>query len=79
MEELSAQVEALKKIVASQPEEVEKRLRDEMERIMTRNSEVQNENRGLEEQMTDMEKDLVETKMQYAQVSLAYCPTYRPR
>lgn len=68
-EELLAQVEELKKIVAAQPEQVEARLKDEMERIMTRNSEVQNSNRGLEEQMADMEKDLVETKMQYAQVS----------
>ena len=67
-EELRGEVEALKKIVGSQPEEVENRLKDEMERIMTRNSEVQNENRALEEQMVDMEKALVEAKMQYAQV-----------
>ena len=69
-EELKGEIEALKKIVSSQPEEVEARLKDEMERIITRNSEVQNENRALEEQMTDMEKDLVHAKMQYAQVSI---------
>lgn len=67
-EELLAQVLELRKIIAVQPEEVEKRLKDEMERIMARNIEVQNENRALEEQMTDMEKALVETKLQYAQV-----------
>ena len=67
-QELQVEVEALKKIVASQPEEVELRLKDEMQRIMSRNIEVQNENRALEEQMADMEKDLVETKMQFAQV-----------
>ena len=74
-QELQTEVEALKKIVASQPDEVEARLRDEMQRIMSRNIEVQNENRALEEQMADMEKDLVETKMQFAQVSLAISRT----
>ena len=73
-EELLEQVAELRKIVAAQPDEVEKRLKDEMERIITRNSEVQNENRALEEQMTDMEKDLVETKLQYAQVC-NHCPS----
>ena len=67
-QELQEEVEALKKTVASQPQDVESRLRDEMDRIMARNMEVQNENRALEEQMADMEKDLVETKMQFAQV-----------
>jgi len=67
--ELLAEVEELKKTVASQPLEVETRLKEEMDRIMSRNIEVQNENRALEEQMTDMERDLVETKMRFAQVT----------
>lgn len=66
-EELVVEVAELKKIVASQPGEVEARLKEEMERIMSRNIEVQNENRGLEEQMVDMERDLVETKMRFAE------------
>ena len=68
VESLKGQVDELRSLVEKQPEEVEKRLKDEMDRIMTRNLEVQNENRGLEEQMADMEKVLVETKMQYAEV-----------
>lgn len=68
-ESLKVQVEELKLVVEKQPDEVEQRLKEEMNRIMARNLEVQNENRGLEEQMADMEKILVETKMQLAEVS----------
>ena len=68
-QELQAEIEKLNQIVASQPTEIETKLKGEMDRIMSRNIEVQNENRSLEEQLTDMEKDLVETKMQFAQVS----------
>ncbi|SLM37205.1 gtpase-activating protein gyp5 [Lasallia pustulata] len=67
-ESLRGQVEELRSVVERQPEEVEQRLKAEMERTMTRNLEVQNENRALEEQMADMEKSLVETKMQYAEI-----------
>lgn len=68
VESLKGQADELRSMVEKQPEEVEQRLKAEMERIMQRNLEVQNENRGLEEQMSDMEKVLVETKMQYAEV-----------
>ena len=37
---------------------------------MRRNSEVQTANRALEEQLAEAEKELVETKLQWAQVSL---------
>lgn len=67
-ESLRVQVEELKKVVDMQPAEVEEKLRTEMERIMKRNIEVQNENRSMEEQMAEMEKDLVETKMKWAEV-----------
>ena len=67
--ELQNEIEALKKTIASQPAEVEAKLKAEMERIMSRNIEVQNENRAIEEQMTEMERDLVETKMRFAEVS----------
>ncbi|KAI4100449.1 MAG: hypothetical protein L6R37_005484 [Teloschistes peruensis] len=69
---LDCQVVELRKVVERQPEEVEERLKAEMDRIMTRNLEVQNENRGLEEQMADMEKALVETKMDYAVIQAEY-------
>ena len=68
VESLKGQTEELTIMVDKQTEEVEQRLKGEMERIMQRNSEVQNENRGLEEQMAEMEKVLVETKMQFAEV-----------
>ena len=68
IESLRGQVDELRVLVEKQPEEVESRLKDEMDRIMKRNLEVQNENRGLEEQMAEMERVLVETKMQFAEV-----------
>lgn len=68
IESLKGQTEELRSLVERQPEEVEKRLKEEMERIMKRNVEVQNENRSLEEHMADMEKVLVQTKMQFAEV-----------
>jgi len=68
VESLKGQADELRSVAEKQPEEVEQRLKAEMDRIMQRNLEVQNENRGLEEQMSDMEKVLVETKMQYAEV-----------
>lgn len=71
---LQGQVEELRNVVERQPEEVENRLKAEMDRIMTRNLEVHNANRGLEEQMADMEKALVETKMNFAEVCHASSP-----
>ena len=68
IESLKGQGEELRTLIERQPEEVEQRLKAEMERIMQRNVEVQNENRGLEEQMAEMEKELVQTKMSYAEV-----------
>lgn len=68
IESLKGQTDELRNLVERQPEEVEQRLKEEMDRIMERNLVVQNENRGLEEQMADMEKVLVATKMQFAEV-----------
>ena len=68
VESLKGQTDELRNMVEKQPEEVEQRLKEEMDRIMKRNIEVQNENRALEEQIADMEKTLVETKMQFAEV-----------
>jgi hypothetical protein len=71
-ETLKMKVEELQKIVNSQPEEVEARLKNEMETVMQKNIVVHNENRALEEQMAEMEKELVATKMQWATVSLPF-------
>lgn len=78
VESLKGQSEELRNLVERQPEEVEHRLKAEMERIMQRNVEVQNENRGLEEQMAEMEKELVQTKMQFAEVETP-CSRSKPR
>jgi hypothetical protein len=58
-------------MVDKQPQEVEDRLKGEMDKIMARNIEVQDSNRSLEEQVQEMEQELVGTKMMHAQVSLA--------
>lgn len=68
-ESLKGQVEELRKVAESEAQNVEDRLKAEMDRVMTRNIEVQNESRHMEESMAEMEKDLVETKMKYAEVS----------
>jgi hypothetical protein len=69
---MKLQVSELKNVVDKQPAEVEEKLRLEMERIMKRNIEVQNENRAMEESMCDMEKELVATKMKWAEVIYSY-------
>ncbi|OQO12971.1 hypothetical protein B0A48_02435 [Cryoendolithus antarcticus] len=65
-EGLKLQVEQLRQVVDSQPAEVEGKLKEEMERILARNIEVQNENRGLKEEVGEMEGVLVEVKMSLA-------------
>lgn len=73
-ESLKIRVEELTKVVAAQTEEVEKRLKGEMDDVMKRNSEVHNANRALEEEKVEMERILIETKMQYAQVRIKHEP-----
>ncbi|GAB7352820.1 hypothetical protein MBLNU459_g3435t1 [Dothideomycetes sp. NU459] len=68
-ESLKTQVDELRKMVEAQPAEVEERLRAEMERIMKRNIEVQNENRALEETVHETEQELVNTKMMFAELN----------
>lgn len=67
-EALKVEVAQLKLVVDRQPAEVEAKLKEEMDRIMERNLEVMSMNRELEEQVGDLERDLVETKLQFAQV-----------
>ncbi|KAF1852203.1 GTPase-activating protein-like protein GYP5 [Cucurbitaria berberidis CBS 394.84] len=68
-ETLKTKVEELQKIVDTQPDEVEARLKGEMETVMQKNITVHNENRALEDAMADMEKELVATKMQWATIN----------
>jgi chromosome segregation ATPase len=67
-EALKEEVAQLKLVVDGQPAEVEAKLKEEMDRIMERNLEVMSMNRELEEQVGDLERDLVETKLRFAQV-----------
>lgn len=71
-EALKFKVQELQKMVDAQPAEVEEKLKEEMDRIMQRNIEVQNENRNLKEEMDEMEHELVNAKMAHAQVSNHY-------
>ncbi|KAF1924692.1 RabGAP/TBC [Didymella exigua CBS 183.55] len=68
-ETLKTKVEGLQKIVDTQPEEVEARLKSDMETVMQKNIVVHNENRALEEQMAEMEQELVDTKMKWATIN----------
>ena len=72
-ESFKVEIEELKALIDRQPAEVEEKLRTEMDRIMKRNIEVQNENRANEEQMAEMEKELVQTKMNWAEVIPLTC------
>jgi hypothetical protein len=71
-EGLKFQVVELQKMIDTQPAEVEAKLKAEMDRIMQRNIEVQNENRAVKEEMDEMERELVNAKMSHAEVS-KYC------
>ena len=67
-EALREEVAQLKQVIDGQPAEVEAKLKEEMDRIMERNLEVMSMNRELEEQVGELERNLVETKLQFAQV-----------
>lgn len=69
-EALEMQVQELQKVVDTQGAEVEEKLRGEMERIMQRNLEVQNENRSLQDDLAEAEHRLVSMSMTHAQVCL---------
>ncbi|KAI4625719.1 hypothetical protein J4E80_002852 [Alternaria sp. BMP 0032] len=68
-ETLKTKVLELQKIVDTQPAEVEARLKSEMETVMQKNIVVHNENRNLEDSMAEMEKELVDVKMQWATIN----------
>ncbi|EOD44731.1 putative gtpase activating protein [Neofusicoccum parvum UCRNP2] len=74
-ESMKGQVEELRKLVDQQGAEVEERMNEHLNRAMRRNSEVQTANRALEEQLAEAEKELVETKLQWAQSDGAYRST----
>lgn len=71
-EGLKVQVVEFQKMVDQQPAEVEEKLKAEMDRIMQRNIEVQNENRALKEELDEMEREFVNAKMMHAQVRMDF-------
>lgn len=71
-EVLRGKVEGLTDMVDKQPQEVEDRLKGEMEMLMQKNLAVHRENQMLEENMMEMEKELVSTKMQLATINEDY-------
>ncbi|KAF2017114.1 GTPase-activating protein GYP5 [Aaosphaeria arxii CBS 175.79] len=71
-ETLKTKVEELQKIVDTQPAEVEAKMKQDIDSIMEKNLVVHNENRALEEQLAEMEKELVATKMQWATINEEY-------
>ncbi|KAF8252458.1 RabGAP/TBC [Wilcoxina mikolae CBS 423.85] len=71
-EVLRAKVDTLRDMVDKQPQEVEDRLKGEMEQLMKKNLAVHHQNQSLEESMMEMEKELVRTKMQLATVNEDY-------
>lgn len=76
-ESLKGQVVELRKLVDAQGAEVEERMTEQLNLAMRRNSEVQTANRALEEQLAEAEKELVETKLQWAEVSITHSLTPR--
>ncbi|KAI5846591.1 rab-GTPase-TBC domain-containing protein [Morchella snyderi] len=71
-EELKTKVEMLKESLDRQPQEIEDRFREEMRILMEKNLAVHTENQTLEENMMEMEKELVSTKMQLATINEDY-------
>ncbi|SZF02324.1 unnamed protein product [Blumeria hordei] len=71
-ESLKVQVKELRDVIEKLPRETEERLQSEMDRLIKRNQEVHDENNRLEEDMSEMEKTLVATKMQYAEINAAH-------
>ena len=69
-EVLKAKVDGLRDMVDKQPQEVEDRLKGEMQTLLEKSLAVRRENESLEENMMIMEKELVSSKMQLATVSL---------
>lgn len=71
---LKIQVQELKNVVDKQPADVEEKFRAQVDHAIQRNIEVQDENKGLVDQMAEMEKELVNAKMKWAEVCIHNIP-----
>ena len=68
-EGLKIQVQELRIVIEKQPAELETAWQLERDDLMKRNGKVHEENQRLEKELSELEEELVQTKMQYAEVS----------
>ena len=68
-ESLKVQVKELRIVIEKQPTEIEAAWQLERDDLMKRNGKVHEENEKLEKELSELEEQLVQTKMQYAEVS----------
>ncbi len=66
---LKGQVRELKVVIDQQPEEIEQAWKRERDDLIKRNEKVHEENLRVEKEMSELEEELVATKMRYAEVS----------
>ncbi|KAJ9138614.1 RabGAP/TBC [Pleurostoma richardsiae] len=71
-ESLKGQVRELRIVIEKQPAELEEAWKLEQEDLMKRNAKVHEENQRLEKELADLEDQLVQTKLQYAEVNSAH-------
>jgi hypothetical protein len=72
-ESLKGQVKELRLVIQKQPAEIEEAWKLERDDLMKRNQKVHEENERLEKDLGELEEELVQTKMRYAEVSLFCC------
>lgn len=69
-ESLKGQTHELKVVIEKQPMEIEQKWNLERDDLMKRNVKVHEENQELEKTLQELEEQLVQTKMHYAEVSI---------
>ncbi len=70
-ESLKGQVRELRIVIDQQPVEIEEKWKLERDDLMKRNQKVHEENERVEKELADLEEQLVQTKLRYAEVSTA--------
>ena len=70
---MRGQVRELKIVIEKQPMEIEETWKLERDDLMKRNMHVHEENQRLEKELGELEEELVQTKLRYAEVSYPYC------
>lgn len=68
-ESLRGQVRELRIVIERQPQEIEEAWKLERDDLMRRNAKVHEENQRVEKELAELEEELVQTKLRYAEVS----------